>query len=105
MNSQTDQLKDFNFYKELEALLNNFQEVIYQYDYLISHMQKVVEEMDSPLSSQLKLVFKDILNVYYTNIKNKKRAINSQMYNISTQNRKINCLEEKLKHFLKEYKA
>lgn len=102
--STTLELENFDIQQKSENLLDNSQDIIYQYDTLLYRLQTVINDLDSPLS----LVFNDIIDAYYLKIENKKLAINllgseirrfNKIYDITNELNNYYYTEEE---FLKE---
>lgn len=102
--STTLELENFDIQQKSENLLDNSQDIIYQYDTLLYRLQTVINDLDSPLS----LVFNAIIDAYYLKIENKKLAINllgseirrfNKIYDITNELNNYYYTEEE---FLKE---
>lgn len=102
--STTLELENFDIQQKSENLLDNSQDIIYQYDTLLYRLQTVINDLDSPLS----LVCNDIIDAYYLKIENKKLAINllgseirrfNKIYDITNELNNYYYTEEE---FLKE---
>lgn len=88
------ELENFNIQKEIETLLYNSQEAIFQYDALIYRLQSIIEALDSPISSSLSLVFNNIIDAYYLKIENKKQVINGLRHKIIRFNKIYDITKE-----------